>query len=397
MGNAAYFHLMRYCSSNKDLQNGDIYITKSGGNSQYIESSNQKKINEKESPNKIDEKIIQTKSKQSSGSSIIKTKQIYAVENTSSNINPNVSISNNTCQMNNSNIFKNNLVQNNLNNNVSNINLIDEMRHKNSVIIFNKYTSKLKEYSIDIKTKLLLTGELFSNQKIEIDKYGMKNGLRKKKDGLSIFGLKDNNENKNKNNYNLSSDYYFDIDKFEENSDVNIKSSGRVFEIYLSKISKKYTLYFLHPSLILYYKINNDVCFEVEKDYFIIIGDIFLTIQIKRDKDSNEKIIIIHIELENEKPQKFYFKKEDMPIKIGRVNCNIEILKPSISKLHSIIEFNDDNYYYKDCGSTNGSTLLIREDDKLNIEGEMSFKLEDAFFKIKEIEDDNYISEEENL
>ncbi len=393
MGNGAYFNLMRCCNANKDLQNGDIYLTKNGGNNQYNEYSNQKKINENDAQNKTDEKIVQTKSKQSSGSSIIKTKQIYAVENTSSNINPNVSISNNTYQMNNSNIFKNNLVQNNLNNNASNMNPIDEIRHKNSVIIFNKYTSKLKDYSIDIKTKLLLSGDLFSNQKVEIDKYGMKNGLRKKNDGLSIFGIKDNNENKN----NPSSDYYFDLEKFEENSEINIKISGRVFEIYLSKASRRYTLYFLHPSLILYYKINNVVYFEAEKDYFIIIGDIFLTIQIKREKDSNEKVMIIHIELENEKPQKFTFTQGDMPIKIGRVNCNIEILKPSISKLHSIIEFKDDNYCYKDCGSTNGSTLLIREDDSLQIMGEMSFKLEDTFFKIKEIDDDNYISEEENV
>ena len=65
--------------------------------------------------------------------------------------------------------------------------------------------------------------------------------------------------------------------------------------------------------------------------------------------------------------------------------------------MHSIIEFKDDNYYYKDCGSTNGSTLLIREDDSLTIMGEMSFKLEDVFFRIKEVDDDNYISEEENV
>lgn len=394
MGNGAYFNLMRCCNPNKEIQNGDIYITKSGGNNQSIEYSNQKKINEKYAQNnKIDEKIIQTKSKQSSGSSIIKTKQIYVVENTSSNINANASINNNSYQMSNSNIFKNNLVQNNLNNNnTSNMNPIDEIRHKHSVIIFNKYT-KIKDYSNDIKTKLLLSGDLFQNQKIEINKYGMKNGLRKKNDGLSIFGLKDDNENKN----NPSSDYFFDIDKFEENNDINIKSPGRVFEIYLSKTSRRYTLYFLHPSLILYYKINNIICFEEEKDYFIIIGDIFLTIQIKKVKDSNEKIIIIHIELENEKTQKFSFTKEEMPIKIGRVNCNIEILKPSISKMHCLIDFKNDNYYYKDCGSTNGSTLLLREDDSLKIMGEMSFKLEDAFFKIREIDDDNYISEEENV
>jgi hypothetical protein len=391
MGNGAYINLIRCCKPNKEFKNGDIFIGKSGGSNQYIEFSHQKKVNEKEAGNKIDEKIIQTKSKHSSGSgSIIKTKQIYAGENTSSNINPNVSISNNTNQMNNSNIFKNNLKQNNLNNNLPNLNQIDELRYRNSVIIFNKYSNN---YSFEIKTKLLLSGDLFPNQKIEIDKFGMKNGLRKKNDGLSIFGLKDNNENQN----SPPSDYYFDIDKFDENSEVDVKASGRVFEIYLSKISRRYTLYFLHPSLILYYKINNDICFEVEKDYFIIIGDIFLTIQVKNDKDSNEKIIIIQIELENEKPQKYTFAQRDMPIKIGRVNCNIEIRKPSISKLHSIIEFKDDNYYYKDCGSTNGSTLLIREDDSLTIMGEMSFKLEDVFFRIKEVDDDNYISEEENV
>jgi hypothetical protein len=391
MGNGAYINLIRCCKPNKEYQNGDIFIAKSGRNNQYIEFSHQKKVNEKEAGNKTEERIIQTKSKHSSGSgSIIKTKQIYAGENTSSNINPNVSISNNTNQMNISNVFKNNLIQNNLNNNIPNLNQIDELRHKNSVIIFNKYSNN---YTNEIKTKLLLSGDLFPNQKIEIDKFGMKNGLRKKNDGLSIFGLKDNNENQN----SPPSDYYFDIDKFDENSEVDVKASGRVFEIYLSKISRRYTLYFLHPSLILYYKINNDICFEVEKDYFIIIGDIFLTIQVKNDKDSNEKIIIIQIELENEKPQKYTFAQRDMPIKIGRVNCNIEIRKPSISKLHSIIEFKDDNYYYKDCGSTNGSTLLIREDDSLTIMGEMSFKLEDVFFRIKEVDDDNYISEEENV
>ena len=77
MGNGAYFNLMRCCNANKDLQNGDIYLTKNGGNNQYNEYSNQKKINENDAQNKTDEKIIQTKSKQSSGSSIIKTIQMY--------------------------------------------------------------------------------------------------------------------------------------------------------------------------------------------------------------------------------------------------------------------------------------------------------------------------------
>ena len=42
-------------------------------------------------------------------------------------------------------------------------------------------------------------------------------------------------------------------------------------------------------------------------------------------------------------------------------------------------------FIYKDAKSTNGSTLLIKEDDILIIKGEMNFKLEDLSFKIKEI------------
>ena len=83
-----------------------------------------------------------------------------------------------------------------------------------------------------------------------------------------------------------------------------------------------------------------------------------------------------------------------MPIKIGRVNCHINIPRPSISKLHSIVDFSNDSFYYKDCGSTNGSTLLVREDDNLKISGEMSFKLEDFSFKIKEVYDEDNCIEE---
>ena len=50
------------------------------------------------------------------------------------------------------------------------------------------------------------------------------------------------------------------------------------------------------------------------------------------------------------------------------------------------------NFY----ASTNGSTLLIREDDSLKIKGEMNFKLENISFKIKEVYDENNNFIEEN-
>ena len=394
MGNGVYFKMIGYCHQNKNLQNGDIEVEKNNlrkisYNNYQNKSLSHKYISEEEIQNKKDQKIIATKSKISSGSgSINKPKQIFIYEN-SSNKDPNLSICNNTFQMNNSNFMKNNLIQNNLNNNKS-LNPIDELRHKNSIINFNQIGNQnLKDNVFDIKTKLILNGHLFSNETIEINKYGMKNGLRKRQDGLSIFGVLDkNNDLQNIDTY----DYYIDIEKINENNNENV--SGRVFEIYINKKNKSYTLYYLHNTLILYYKINNKVFFDLDKDYYLILGDIFLTIMVKKNPDTKEKIIQIQTEIENEKPNKYTYAPKEMPIKIGRVNCNIKIPRPSISKLHSIIDYANDNFYYKDCGSTNGSTLFIREDDSLKISGEMSFKLEDISFKIKEIYDkDNSFDE----
>ena len=386
MGNGVINKMIKCCNSKKDLQDGEISIEKNTIINYKLSDSNNQNINEEENQHKNDQKVITTKSKQSSGSlSLNKGKKLFMGDN-NSNKDPNVSICINTFKLNNSNLIKNNLVQNNINNNnkfYSN-NPIEEMRYKNSLANCN-------DINIDMKTKLILTGDLFSNKSLEIDKYGMKNGLRQKHDGLTIFGIKEDNDKTTQNSSNY--DYYLDLEKIEESG--NAKLKGKIFEIYINKISKKYTLYFLNETLILYYKINNNVFFDTEKDYYLILGDIFLTIQVKKSTKLNEKTIHIQAEVENEKPKKYSFTPKETPIKIGRVNCHITIEKPSISKLHSIIDFMDDNFYYKDCESTNGSTLLIREDDTLNIKGEMSFKLEDISFKIKEV-DDNSIIEENN-
>ena len=383
MGNGIINKMIKCCNSNKDLQDGDINIENNTIINYKLSDSNNQNINEEENQHKNDQKMITTKSKQSSGSlSLNKGKKIFIGDN-NSNKDPNVSICNNTFKLNNSNFIKNNLVQNNINNNnkfYSN-NPIEELRYDNSLTNCNNI-------NIDIKTKLILTGDLFLNKSLEKDKYGIKNGLRQKHDGLTIFGIKEDND---KTTHNSSDyDYYLDLEKIDES--YNAKLKGKIFEIYFNKINKKYTLYFFNETLILYYKINNNVFFDTEKDYYLILGDIFLTIQVKKPTKINEKTIHIQAEVENEKPKKYSFTPKETPIKIGRVNCHITIPKPSISKLHSIIDFMDDNFYYKDCQSTNGSTLLIREDDTLNIEGEMSFKLEDISFKIKEV-DDNSITE----
>jgi hypothetical protein len=310
----------------------------------------------------------------------------YFRRDSASHRDPNISLFNNTFQIlnntqqyisfSNMNLLKNNLINNQL------IKSLYNSKVNSSVINLSKINSNLEEF-IDINIKLILTGDLFYNKVIEIDKFGMKNSMRQKQDGVTIFGYRIDGENPNKPLY----DCYLDlnIDKKENNKRRKKRNTGKVFEIFLDRKEKVFVLNFVHQSLLLYYKIANFLSFELDRDYYLILGDIFLAINVKKAINPNEKIINIQVEVEDDKPKKYTFEQKDAPIKIGRANCSIEIPKPSISKLHSTIEFTDNNFIYKDANSTNGSTLLIKEDDILKIKGEMNFKLEEISFKIKEI------------
>ena len=156
MGNGVYFKMIGCCHSNKNLKNKDIDIVENLKN--YINFKNkldEQHINEYEVHNKNEAKIIETKSKKSSRSeSQNKVKQIG---DNSSNIQ-NISICNNTFQMNNSNLIKNNLVKKKAESNIFFFNNpIDDIRFKNV-----KFNNNLRDIYIDIKTKLILFCELFS-------------------------------------------------------------------------------------------------------------------------------------------------------------------------------------------------------------------------------------------
>ena len=393
MGNGVFFNII-CCNSEKDKPIEDIDINKNIKENNNINNKDdnlEDKDIDKNEMNKINQKRnlkkVKTHSKISSSPRQLKTK-----DENQTHRDPNIALYNNTFQILNNtqqiisisnkiNLFKNNLVNNKAYRSYNN-SLIDL---KNSSIINCSRINNIEDlFQLNIKTKLILSGELFSNEIIEIDKFGMKNGLRKKHDGISIFGIKNNNNNNNPCLY----DYLLDI-KIEENiSHLNKKQNiGKVFEIFIDKKDKIYVLNYLHSSLLLYYKIKNSLYFDDDKEYYLILGDIFLTVGVKKSWNNNEKIINIKVEIEDEKPKKYTFSKKDLPIKIGRVNSSINIPKPSISKTHGIIDITNDIFFYNDLKSTNGSTLLLKEDDFLKLNGEMNFKLEDISFKIKEVED----------
>ena len=176
-------------------------------------------------------------------------------------------------------------------------------------------------------------------------------------------------------------------DKEKKNKEIKENENakgGRLFQI--DKIKNDYILTFIHSSLILYYRINKPIFFDYDKEYYFILGNVFLSVSIKKINEKSN--VCVRVETEDQKAEKANFEDEKK-IVIGRAeNSDVEIDKQCISKCHSVIEYDDNmnQYYYKDNNSTNGSTLLIREDDSIIIKDSMYFKLEDTSFTIKETE-----------
>jgi len=327
------------------------------------------------------------------------------IENSTSknnnNTNNNNNDSNNNNNSNNKNIDSNN---NNITTNISNENIKNTATNnsitnsvtqnlKNSLISFSNFPVSPPQESICIpkELKLIISGSLFFDKEILITNKGMLNGLRNKEDGQVFFGLK--------NTKDYTGTYYNDfILNFQYNSnEINDTSTSRVFDITFSKKTRDYVFYMIHNSLIVYYTISSTVYFEQDKDYIMLIGNVFATFLVKK-VENNKKVI--HIEIENDEinnnsfvqnnnniNETYTFEEKDCPITIGRIDCKLIINKPSISKNHAVIEFskNLNKFYYKDLKSTNGSILLLKDDDTLIIKGEMNFKLENVPFKIKEI------------
>ena len=254
--------------------------------------------------------------------------------------------------------------------------------HKDSIITLNDLVLNLKNTDEihENGSKLLISGELLFYKEIIIQTYGLKNTRRKQSDDHVYFGLKNQKNPSSCFHYN---DIIINYVPCEETESVET-TTGRVFEIFYNKTSKDYTLKFLHPNLILYYKINNYVYFNTGKEYYLLLGNVFITINVIKNSPM-EKAIVIQIENEN---NNYTFNQNQTPIKIGRNNNNdLPIYSQSISKRHGIIEFSNNiqSFYYRDLGSTNSSTLLIKENDNLKIKGIMNFKLEHTPFRIQEI------------
>ena len=305
---------------------------------------------------------------------IIKTElnsSIISLKNYNNNKKELNSFNNNNINKNNNHNYNNN-TYNKLNENPSNINLTQ--------ISFGNLDYSFGNNLIT-SNKLLLRGNLFFNKELIITQNGLINSLRKKTDGQTYFGVSDLKDYTG----TFYNDFILNITE-EKNENEIVSHTGRIFGISYSKITNDYQIYLMNTNYFLNYEINNLFYFQNEKENLIILGKILMTI-IQREI-TKEKFLEIKVEVEGENEDKtFNFQKKDSPITIGRANCSINLNYSFISKKHSLIEFSEqyNKFYYKDLMSTNGSVLILKEDDTLKIKGDMKFKLNDINFHILEL------------
>ena len=287
MGNGITYFMN--CCDNKDKSGKDVEINRINSKINNIKDFNsptketQKDINNFENLMKTDIKknkyrkndFITFKKrnftqKYSNRSNLMRNQNIHLFNNTFQILKNNQFIS-----LTNMNLFR---INSNNRNHSSNFNTQSGKLGKNSSSFYfssgtnNKFDEGFKK----IKIKLKITGELFLNKKLLIDKYGLKHSKKKELNCITSFGISEQENN--------LYDYIFDNNIIAKISKSKKYNKGKVFEILLDKNEKKYMLYYSHNSFLLYYKINNKINLELERDYFIILGKVFMTINIINSK-----------------------------------------------------------------------------------------------------------------
>ena len=295
---------------------------------------------------------------------------------------------------NNNNNFNNTCGKVMINNNLSIVN------HGNSFL-----TSLLNESKNDIsfikdienRKKLILSGDLFFGNKVKITPNGIENKMTKRKERSTVFGIEDLydfkgnpyndyliniKEGKNTGNINKNSNNNI-LNKNDKKKFVDEEYSTSVFKIIYNEKKDDYKLEYMHNSLLLYYIVKDKIFLNINKIYYFILGQVIISVYIKKEKNQNY-IINIKIEGNKEHSKKYTFSQENTPIKLGRINCTINLDLLCISKLHCIIYYSkeDNVFYFKDNSSTNGSLMIV--DDSIHINGKMNFKLEKSSFLIEE-------------
>ena len=121
---------------------------------------------------------------------------------------------------------------------------------------------------------------------------------------------------------------------------------------------------------------NKKFYLDDSKRYYIQLSEIIISV-LPNNNDKNITIKILNLNKDESKHEKYVFNMDQLPIKIGRKGCNININKKSISKVHLTINYdnNKNQLFVMDNCSTNGSLILLKKGKDVKLEDKMFFFL----------------------
>ena len=269
-----------------------------------------------------------------------------------------------------------------LNNDLNTSNTNDNNIPSISVSLLKQLVNKADKLEIEIINSLLLD----SNTKIEINALGMVQGSkRKEKDGITYFGLIDENNSYIDTTSNEDIDYIINANDIGENNNL----LGRHFRIRFDINKMKYFIKDLGKGFGTFKKIIEKE--KIKDSYLLNIGNSYIVCTFGLDEyyQEGDKIEdddnILNIKVFSEVPQTephFFNPKQFKRIYIGRdISCNIIIDDSLLSRIHCTLEYDDEDGWVIYDGkiddnenkkSTNGTWLYLIEE--IPIENGLIFK-----------------------
>ena len=281
-------------------------------------------------------------------------------------------------------------IQNNINlgHNDLNTSNTNENVPSMSTSLLQKLVDKADKLEIEIINSLSEN----TNSTIEINSLGMAQGSKRKaKDGITYFGLidEDNSYIDTNNNNNQDVDYIINTNEIinEENNNL----LGRHFRIRFDINTMKYYIKDLGRGFGTFKKIINKA--KIKDSYLLNIGNSYIVCTFGVDEYYQEGMGIedgdktLNIKVFSEIPQTephFFNPKQFKRVYIGRdISCNIIVDDSLLSRVHCTIEYNDEEGWViydgkinddesKNKPSTNGTWLYLIEE--IPIEEGLIFK-----------------------
>lgn len=266
--------------------------------------------------------------------------------------------------------------------------------------------NNLLSYSTEKKIKLIPLKnipDLFINYSIvEMDENGLCDNLKKSQSSKVLFINQENNSPSNKyistSENNKTEKKEIKQENIVNNNDINeiatvyinnkieakINKSESLFSIEYNNSSNRYILTSLVDDIFFALGVSSNKNFYLEnsKRYYIQVSDIIFSFL---PNDIDKKIIIKELNEGEKNKNKYVFEIDKLPIKIGRKGCNINLNNNSISKVHLIIDYdnNKNQFFIRDNYSTNGSLILLKKGKDVKLEDKMFFFLVKEHFILK--------------